>query len=253
MWKETDMGKNVKERAGWPCPCCFATHHGGVFQTLISSCLNYFNSFLTGPLPPVSPPPSSVPLTMWSFSITLWSNGFLWNSAMASPCLQNDVGTPACCSRISIEQFTSPGLLCATPAHTPKYSLLPSAGHAQYHSHSPRLPYICSCFFSLSLVNSASSWIHLDVTSSETLHKHFWIAHGSSSAPYNPVIASLVLCVPQFVCLSVSHPNSHISQSKPSSYSCHHNSFSQSPSSAYKSSGSLPDLCILLNLFTPSN
>lgn len=50
------MGKNVKERAGWPCLCCFATHHGGVFQTLIASCLNYFNSFLTGPLPPFSPP-----------------------------------------------------------------------------------------------------------------------------------------------------------------------------------------------------
>lgn len=146
------MGKNVKERAGWPCPCCFATHHGGIFQTLIASCLNYFNSFLTGPLPPVSPPSILCSIDNVIFLHHPLIKWLLWNSAMASPRLQNDVGTPACCSRISIEQFTSPGLLCATPAYTPKYSLLPSAGHAQYNSHSPRLPYICSCFFSLFLL-----------------------------------------------------------------------------------------------------
>lgn len=153
MWKETDMGKKREGKRGvalslllchppwwrFSDPHCFLSE---LFQQLP----NWSPATILTPLHPLFP---------WQCDLSfviLWSNGFLWNSAMASPCLQNDIGTPACCSRISIEQFTSPGLLCATPTYTPKYSLLPSAGHAQHNSHLPRLPYICSCFFFLSLL-----------------------------------------------------------------------------------------------------
>lgn len=98
--------------------------------------------------------------------------------------------SPMCCSQTSIDWLTSPCLLCTVLLMHPSVrschlQAMPSAADVRY---SPRPPFICSCFFLLflCLVHSASSWIHLDVISSETLPKYFWIACVSSSAPCNP-------------------------------------------------------------------